>query len=144
MFAKKLLNGKVVCFDVTVTNVATFKRVFQAYGRDENIGKIVRKDYNIKITKSNDSCEELDYLFYPIAFEFNGGIVSKSFDTHKTFCNRVFSGTSADPKTYFKTLMRGISTVLQKNNVKMILERLTPATHAQTMNSLLHSLTNFN
>ena len=143
VFVKNFLNGKDACFDVTVTNVATFKNLFKAYGRGENVGNIARKGYNTKITKSKNSCEELGYLFYPIAFESTGGIVTESIDTLKTFCNRVCSGTSTDPKTSFKTLMKRISMVLQKNNAKMILDRLTPATHAQTLDSLLHSVTNF-
>ena len=64
VFVKNFLNGKDACFDVTVTNVATFKNLFKAYGRGENVGNIARNGYNTKTTKSKNSCEELGYLFY--------------------------------------------------------------------------------
>ena len=89
------LEGKDACFDVTVTNVATFKQAFEAYGRGENLGKIARNGYDTKIRKSKGPCEQAGYLFYPIAFESTGGIVSESINTLKTFCNRVCSGRTA-------------------------------------------------
>jgi len=143
VLVNNFVNGKAACFDVTVTNVATFKRDFQAYGRRENIGKIAKKGYDIKIAKFKAPCEQRGYLFYPIAFESTGGIVPESIGALKTFCNRVCSGTITDPKTSFKTLMKRISTVLQKQNAKMIIDRLSPLTPAQTMDSLLHAATSF-
>ena len=143
VLVNNFVNGKAACFDVTVTNVATFKRDFQAYGRRENIGKIAKKGYDIKIAKFKAPCEQRGYLFYPIAFESTGGIVPESIGALKTFCNRVCSGTITDPKTSFKTLMKRISTVLQKQNAKMIIDRLSPLTPAQTLDSLLHAATTF-
>ena len=144
VFVHNFLEGKDACFDVTVTNVATFKQAFKAYGRGENLGKIARNGYDTKIRKSKGPCEQAGYLFYPIAFESTGGIVSESINTLKTFCNRVCSGTTTDPKTSFKTLMKRISTVLQKNNAKMIIDRLSPFTHSQALDSVLNSVTTFN
>ena len=52
------MSDKTACFDVTVTNVVTLKRDFQAYGRRENLGKIAQKGYDIKIAKSKVPCEQ--------------------------------------------------------------------------------------
>ena len=111
ILVNNFMNGKAACYDVSVTNVATFKREFQDYGRRENLGKIAQKGYDIKIAKFKATCEQRGYLFHPIAFESTGGIVSESIGALKTFCNRVCSGTTTDPKTSFKTLMKRISTI---------------------------------
>ena len=50
MCFKNLINDKDAYFDVTVTSVDTFKHMFQAYGRGENVEKIARKGYNTMIT----------------------------------------------------------------------------------------------